>query len=84
VISIQNTKGNATGHLRLGRLPKTQPWSDVFQVLESESLDGTRLARTTAEAAHGELWAIGHDPAVNYSLLVLLMDRNCRLDARVR
>jgi hypothetical protein len=60
------------GHIRLGRLPKTQPWSGVFQVLESESLDATRLARATAEAAHGEFWAIGQDRAVNYCFWVLV------------
>lgn len=60
------------GHIRLGRLPKTQPWSGVFQVLESESLDAGRLASATAAAAHGELWAIGQDPAVNYCFWVLV------------
>lgn len=60
------------GHIRVGRLPKTQPWVAVFGALERDNIDVNELARTTAQAAQQELAALEGDPSINYCFWFLV------------
>jgi len=59
------------GHIRLGRLPKTQPWQGVFGCLASDSFEPPAFARETAAALQQELTSLKRDPTLNYCFWVL-------------
>lgn len=60
------------GHIRLGRLPKTKPWSALFQVLAGDTISPPDLARATAVAAQRQFSALEGDRAVNYCFWMLV------------
>lgn len=60
------------GHIRLGRLPKTRPWSRVFQLLESDSIDPGELAQATALAAQQQFATLERNRAINYCFWFLV------------
>jgi hypothetical protein len=60
------------GHIRLGRIPKTKPWRNVFEALETESINAVALSRATAAGFEQEVSAIERDKAVNYCFWVLV------------
>lgn len=43
------------GHVRLGRLPKTNTWQDVIQSLESPNSSLKDITRLTSKAVHKTL-----------------------------
>jgi hypothetical protein len=60
------------GHIRLGRIPKTKPWRNVFEALETESINAAALSRATALGFEQEVPALERDRAVNYCFWILV------------
>lgn len=60
------------GHIRIGRLPKTKQWADVFSALEGESLIAADLASATATAAQQQFSVLARDEAINYCFWMLV------------
>jgi hypothetical protein len=59
------------GHIRLGRLPKTRPWSSVIEVLRGDSISTPELARAIAVAAQHRFAALEGDRGINYCFWIL-------------
>ncbi len=60
------------GHLRLGRLPKTQRWNEVIQLLETAPDNTLAIAEKTLLASEGRLRELAHDPSLAYSFWLLV------------
>ena len=60
------------GHLRLGRLPKTQRWNEVIQLLETAPDNTLAIAEKTLLASEGRLRELAHDPSIAYSFWLLV------------
>ena len=50
------------GHVRLGRLPRTQSWKKVVELI-SGGADAAEIAAATSKAAEAEILRVGKDPA---------------------
>ncbi len=59
------------GHIRLGRLPKTQRWRDVVALLDAPGPDAARVAAATAHAATRRLNTLVDDPSLTYCFWLL-------------
>jgi hypothetical protein len=59
------------GHIRLGRLPKTQRWRQVIDLLGEDSLDTPAIARATTFAAERRLQDLARDPTLTYAFWLL-------------
>ena len=59
------------GHIRLGRLPKTQRWRDVVALLDDPEPDAARVAATTAMAARTRLDQLRNDSSLAYCFWLL-------------
>jgi hypothetical protein len=59
------------GHIRLGRLPKTKPWTGIFNVLESGVIEPSALASATALAAEQQFSDLEDDLTINYCFWML-------------
>jgi hypothetical protein len=60
------------GHIRLGRLPKTRPWSGVFNALGGTDIGTVELARETAIAAQEQFAALEDDRGLSYCFWVIV------------
>ena len=58
------------GHIHLGRLPKTQPWIAVVDLLHSSAPPG-EIAIATAKAAENSLASAVSDPALRHAFWLL-------------
>jgi len=59
------------GHIRLGRLPKSQRWHEVIALLEGATPDPERVAMATAFAAHAQFGHLQGDPSLSYCFWLL-------------
>lgn len=59
------------GHIRLGRLPKTQRWRDVVALLDAPDPDAARVAAATAMAAQARLGQLRNDTSLAYCFWLL-------------
>lgn len=59
------------GHLRLGRLPKTQRWNEVVALLESSPTATVEIAQATLHASERQLRKLGDDPSLSYCFWLL-------------
>lgn len=59
------------GHLRLGRLPKTQKWTQVVDLLDTAPTDVPGIARAVVEAADGQLRFLASDSSLAYCFWIL-------------
>jgi hypothetical protein len=60
------------GHIRLGRLPKTQSWDQVVGTLATDNIDARIVASTTAWAADHRLSQLRNDPCLTYCVWLLV------------
>src|SRR5207249_4150951 len=60
------------GHIRLGRLPKSRNWSQVFDTLDDTSLSPPQLASAVSKAAKDEISDLQHDAGINYCFWTLV------------
>ena len=59
------------GHIRVGRLPKTRRWQEVFDLLDdSPQLTGA-LAAALTDAADARLRGLATDESLNYAFWLL-------------
>lgn len=59
------------GHIRIGRLPKTKPWSGLFDQLQSGDINAAQVAQATAEAALEQFASLEGDRRINYTFWFL-------------
>lgn len=59
------------GHIRFGRLPKTQRWDQVVGALAADDVDAPIVASTTAWAADHRLSRLRNDPSLAYCVWLL-------------
>jgi len=59
------------GDIRLGRLPKTLRWLQVFEILDQTPLDVPAVAAAAAQAAEQRLSELPDDPSVTYAFWLL-------------
>jgi hypothetical protein len=59
------------GHIRVGRLPRTQRWDQVVAVLAAADVDAQIVASTTAWAADRRLSRLRNDPSLAYCVWLL-------------
>ncbi len=59
------------GHIRLGRLPKTQNWQDLVGLLSVPGPDPARVAAATARGAHLRLRRLSTDTSLTYCFWLL-------------
>src|SRR5258705_10795533 len=59
------------GHIRLGTLPKTKPWRQVFEELNQPVSDPARVAAAVSEAADTQLGKLRGDAALTYCFWTL-------------
>jgi hypothetical protein len=59
------------GHHRLGRLPKTQRWREVVDLLSASPGDIQAISRAVLWAAEERLRALAHDESLTYSFWLL-------------
>jgi hypothetical protein len=59
------------GHHRLGRLPKTQRWREVVDLLSVSPGDIQAISRAVLRAAEERLRALAHDESLTYSFWLL-------------
>jgi hypothetical protein len=59
------------GHLRLGRLPKTQPWRQVVRLIDEAPTGTPAVASATARAAEARLRELARDPSLVYCFWLL-------------
>jgi hypothetical protein len=64
------------GHTIVGRLPKSERWRVVVELLRSPTLDTPSLARATVEAAEGRLKQLRGDPSLTYCFWLLVRMAN--------
>lgn len=60
------------GHIRVGRLPKTQRWDQVVGALAVEDVDARIVASTTAWAADHRFAQLRNDPSLTYCVWLLV------------
>lgn len=60
------------GHIRLGRLPKTYKWRNVFQALESDELSPETIAKAISQSARNEFDSLKGDPSLSFCFWVLV------------
>lgn len=60
------------GHIRLGRLPKTQRWDQVVVALAADDVNARMVASTTAWAADHRLSQLRSDPSLTYCVWLLV------------
>ena len=59
------------GHIRLGLLPKTLRWLQVFEILDETPLDVPAVAAAAANAAENRLRELPADPSLGFSFWLL-------------
>ena len=59
------------GHIRLGRLPKTRNWSQVFDLLDKKTSDVSDIATSILIAARKAFYHFESDPGLNYCYWLL-------------
>jgi hypothetical protein len=59
------------GHIRLGRLPKTNRWRQVVALLDDAPSDVAAIAGATSRAAEQRLRQLAGDPSVSYCFWLL-------------
>lgn len=59
------------GHIRLGRIPKTKQWKNLFRLLEGSGVDPDALAREVSSAAQTTLLSSEANPAAHYCFWLL-------------
>lgn len=60
------------GHIRVGRLPKSKPWSDLFDHLQGIEINPAQVAQATAEAAQQQFATLEGDRRINYCFWFLV------------
>ncbi len=58
------------GHIRLGRLPRTQKWREVVDLVEHDG-SAAQVADATVDAAEGEFFSAASDPVVVHTVWLL-------------
>jgi hypothetical protein len=59
------------GHIRLGRLPKTYKWREVFDALDDDNLTGEMLANAISSSAQDEFESLKGDQSLSFCFWVL-------------
>lgn len=59
------------GHIRLGRLPKTYKWRNVFQALENAELSPEIIAKAISQSARNEFDSLKGDHSLSFCFWVL-------------
>jgi hypothetical protein len=72
------------GHIRLGRLAKTQSWQRLVALLDVADVEVSAIARATADGAQERLRALRDDPVLGYTMwLIARLATAARTDAFV-
>ena len=59
------------GHIRLGRLPKTYKWRNVFEAIKSDELNPEILAKAISQSARDEFDSLKGDHSLSFCFWVL-------------
>ncbi len=59
------------GHIRLGRLPKTHKWREVFKAFESDNLTAETLAQAISKSTQKEFDSLKGDRSISFCYWVL-------------
>ena len=60
------------GHTIIGRLPKSERWRVVVELLQGPTLDTRAVAGATVKAAYERLRLLGRDPSLTYCFWLLV------------
>src|SRR5215218_6862329 len=65
-------EGATVGHTIIGRLPKSERWRVVVELLQGPTLDTRAVAAATVKAAYERLRQLGRDPSLTYCFWLLV------------
>jgi len=60
------------GHIRLGRLPKSKQWHDVFDSLQSDAVNSKDIARSASRATQQQFQVLKQDRSLNHCFWILV------------